>query len=61
MDNHWPIEFLREDRFFISTKIVAQLGRIAFLLENSDRLFIGNARKRRQYALEFADVALQYR
>src|SRR5277367_623893 len=54
---HRPVEFLGDDGFFVAAEVVSPLGGIAGLLENLDRIVVGDARKRRHDFLERFDVA----
>ena len=60
MDDDWPIELLRDNGFFIASEVIAKLRGIIFLLQESDRVFIGQPRKRRLHRFQFYNIALEH-
>ena len=59
MHHHRPVEFVRDDRFLISAKIIAELRRVAMLVEHLDGVFVADARERCLYIFQPRGVTFQ--
>ena len=59
MHHHRPVELVRDDRFLVSAKIIAELCRVPVLVQHLDGVFVAQARKRRLCIFQLGRVAFQ--